>query len=316
MKEGELVLGDVAADGREDVRELADSVGDIWDAVVSALPRAAIALVVLALFVGISRLLRPLVQRRLSRQRTPSFARVMSRLGAVLLTVIGGLLAVTIVFPSVRPVNLLSGAGILSVAAGLAFKDILQNLLAGVLLLFREPFRGGDQIHVGDVSGTVEAINVRETVIRTFDGQRVLVPNATVYTDVIEVQTAHPTLRIEVPIGVSYGTDLARATEVGTATLRDIDGVVDDPPPEVLVSDLGSSAVRLDVLVWCADPRQIETRRVRSRVTTAILQAFDDEGITVPFDALTIRPSEELLDVLDHRSVPDGAAGAAGPGEP
>jgi small-conductance mechanosensitive channel len=316
VKEGELVLGDVAADGREDVRELADSVGDIWDAVVSALPRAAIALVVLALFVGISRLLRPLVQRRLSRQRTPSFARVMSRLGAVLLTVIGGLLAVTIVFPSVRPVNLLSGAGILSVAAGFAFKDILQNLLAGILLLFREPFRGGDQIHVGDVSGTVEAINVRETVIRTFDGQRVLVPNATVYTDVIEVQTAHPTLRIEVPIGVSYGTDLARATEVATATLRDIDGVVDDPPPEVLVSDLGSSAVWLDVLVWCADPRQIEIRRVRSRVTTAILQAFDDEGIIVPFDALTIRPSEELLDVLDHRSVPDGAAGAAGPGEP
>ncbi len=286
-------MSDLAADGREEVQEVGDTLRDLGETVVAALPRVAIAVVVLALFVGVGRLLRPLAQRRLARRRTPSFARVMSRLAASGLAVVGALLAATIVFPSVRPVDLVSGAGIVSVAAGFAFKDILQNLLAGVLLLFRQPFRGGDQIRVGEVSGTVEEINVRETVIRTFDGRRVLIPNATVYTDVIEVQTAHPTMRIEIAVGVAYGTDLPRALEVAVDAARSVEGVAASPPPEALVGEMGSSSVVLEVLVWCADSHQLATRRVRSRATTAVLQALDAAQIEIPPEIVAIRGAAE-----------------------
>ncbi|QYG94059.1 mechanosensitive ion channel family protein [Iamia sp. SCSIO 61187] len=297
-------MSTLAEDGREEVREAGDALRDLGETVVTALPRVAIALVVLALLVGSGRLLRPVVQRRLGRRRTPSFARVMSRLAAAALSVVGGLLAVTIVFPSVQPVDLLSGAGIVSVAAGFAFKDILQNLLAGVLLLFRQPFRGGDQIQVGEVAGTVEEITVRETVIRTFDGRRVLIPNATVYTDVIEVQTAHPTRRIEIAVGVAFGTDLEHAIDVAVAAARPVPGVVAEPAPEALVAELGTSAVGLEVLVWCADTHQVETRRVRSAVTTAVLRAFDAEGIVVPAEIVSIRPSAELQELLGSATGP------------
>jgi small-conductance mechanosensitive channel len=137
-------------------------------------------------FLVFGRLVRPMMRNRLVRRRTPSFAHVFAKLTSSAAAVIGALLAVTIVFPSVRPVDVLSGAGVLTIAVGFAFQDILQNLLAGVLLLFRQPFRGGDQVQVGEVVGTVEEINIRETVVTTFDGRRVLIPNATVYTDVSE----------------------------------------------------------------------------------------------------------------------------------
>lgn len=94
-------------------------------------------------------------------------------------------MATAVTFPSVKPVDLLAGLGFFSVAVGFAFQDILENTLAGVLLLFRQPFRSGDQIEVKEQSGTVEAITIRETQIRTFDGQLVLVPNRAVYKSVM-----------------------------------------------------------------------------------------------------------------------------------
>ena len=190
-----LIVASVRRAQASDVDELQESATGAWTTFLESLPRVGIAVGVLVGFMVTGRLLRPLVRRRLVRHRTPSFARVFAKLTSSAMTLAGVLLGLTIVFPSVRPVDVLSGAGVLTIAAGFAFQDILQNLLAGILLLFRQPFRGGDQIKVGDVTGTVEEINIRETVIITFDGRRILIPNAKVYTDVIHVQTAHEVIR-------------------------------------------------------------------------------------------------------------------------
>ena len=300
-----LVSPDVQADDVEaDLDEVADSARSMWDGLLEALPRIGVALVVIVVFWGLGRLVRLVLVRHLRRRRTISFARVMSRLAGVAVTILGVLVALAVTFPSVKPVNLLSGAGLVTIAVGFAFQDILQNLLAGVLLLFRQPFRAGDQIRVGEVAGTVQEITVRETIVTTFDGRTVLIPNAKVYTDVMEVQTAAPVLRIEVQVGIDYDADPLQAAEVLRDAVSRVDGVVEDPPPEVLVSELGSSAVVLDVLVWCRS-RQLETRRVRSQVSTACLVALRDADIEIPFDVVTIRPSSELNETLAR---PGGAA--------
>lgn len=288
-----------------EVEELRQSANSAWDTLVAALPRAGIALAVLATFILMGRLLRPVVRRRLARSRTPSFSRVFARLTSATMTLVGFLVAVAIVFPSVRPVDLLAGAGVLSVAAGFAFQDILQNLLAGILLLFRQPFRGGDQIELGDVAGTVEEINIRETVIVTYDGRRVLIPNAKVYSDIITVQTARPSTRSHFVVGIAYESDIDAAREVALEALRAVDGVRPDPLPEVLSVELATSTIDLEVLFWC-DPHQLEMRRVHSRAVQAVKEAFDAHGIEMPTEILALQATASLATALQGGPVSPG----------
>ena len=108
-------------------------------------------------------------------------------------------------------------------------------MLSGVLLLFREPFRSGDQIEVQDRTGTVEAITIRETRIKTYDGQLILIPNRDVYKSVIRVQTHFEQRRIAFVAGVAYENDAREACDVIREALSQVDGVAADPAPEALV---------------------------------------------------------------------------------
>ena len=132
---------------------------------------------------------------------------MISKLASWVIVIVSVLLAVAVTFPSVKPVDLLAGLGFFSVAVGFAFQDILENTLAGVLLLFRQPFRSGDQINVVGQSGTVTEINIRETRITTFDGESVIIPNRDVYKNVILVHTHHDTHRLQFDIGIAYDND-------------------------------------------------------------------------------------------------------------
>ena len=136
------------------------------DAFLDALPRLATALAVLVVGWVAGAMTRRLVRPQLRRRRAPSFSAVVSKLIGWAVGVAGTIVAVTIAFPSVQPVDVLAGLGVFSIAAGLAFQDILSNLLAGLLLIFRQPFVSGDQIAVGEHEGTVEEISIRETSIR------------------------------------------------------------------------------------------------------------------------------------------------------
>lgn len=294
-----------------DVDELQESATGAWTTFLESLPRVGIAFGVLVGFVVAGRLLRPLVRRRLVRHRTPSFARVFAKLTSSAMTVAGVLLGLTIVFPSVRPVDVLSGAGVLTIAAGFAFQDILQNLLAGILLLFRQPFQGGDQIRVGDVTGTVEEINIRETVIVTFDGRRILIPNAKVYTDVIHVQTAHEAIRSNFVVGIAYEADMAAARSIATEAVSRVEGVVPDPPPEALYVELESSTVNLDIRFW-SDAHQLQMRRTLDKAIEAVKTAFDANGIEMPSQVIALQATSSLAAALHGRDVTPGGNVANG----
>jgi small conductance mechanosensitive channel len=298
----------VAQSSVDEVEEVAESATSAWQTFYEALPRVGIALGVLVLAFLLGRLLRPIVRSRLRRHKPPSFARVFAKLTSATITTLGVLLAVTIVFPSVRPVDVLAGAGVLTVAVGFAFQDILQNLLAGILLLFRQPFVGGDQMQVGDVQGTVDEINIRETVVTTFDGRRVLIPNAKVYTDVITVQTARDAIRSNFIVGVDYGVDLQRAIKVAEEAVANVEGVVAEPAPEALYLEMGTSTVNLDVRFW-SDAHQLELRRVLSRAIAAVKQAFDEAGIAMPSDIVELVARPSFADVFHS----DGGASVTNP---
>ena len=159
------------------------------------------------------------------------------------------LIAAAIVFPSVQPGDVLGALGIGSVAIGFAFKDVLQNLLAGLLILIRRPYTIGDEIVVDNYEGRVEHIESRATMIRTYDGRRVVIPNSDIYTKAVTVNTAYPTRRDEYNVGIGYGDDPMLAAEIFRQAARDVAGVLMKPPAECFPWEAGGKHRQSEGLV-------------------------------------------------------------------
>ena len=246
------------------------------------LPNLVIAAIVLVLFVGIAWAARWSIVRLFRRHGRDDLGGLLAGFAKWALILFGILVVATIVFPSVKPADLLATFGIGSVAIGFAFKDILQNWLSGLLILYRQPFRSGDQIVSGGHEGTVEHIEARATLIRTYDGQRVVIPNSDIYTQSVVVRTAFPTRRSEYDVGIGYGDDLAKASRVILDALGDGEGVERDPAPEAIPWTLGESSVNIRVR-WWSDSRRRSVVLTRGRVIAALKHALSEAGVDLPF---------------------------------
>lgn len=285
-----------------------ESSKDMLEALLEALPRIAIGIVVFAVALILAAILRRVLEPRL-KGRSASFANVMSRLAGYVVIAVGFVIAVTAIFPSVEPVDLLAGLGVFSIAIGFAFQDILSNLLAGILLLIRQPFESGDQIEVEGKRGTVQAITIRETQIKTFDGEKVIIPNAEVYQSVIRVQTAYGPKRTTIVIGLDDWEDLDRASDVVLEAVRGVDGVESDPEPQVYFFEFGDSTTNMEVRYW-TQPEQAEVRRVQDGVVRAIATALKSAEISMPspIRELDVRSSVgDLVESAGGRSDADAA---------
>ncbi len=245
-----------------DDEEISESARSLWETTLDALPRFGVAIAIILAGWLLSRGLRWLLHRRFARTQTKSFATVMSKIGSWVFVFIVILLAVAITFPSVKPVDLLAGLGFFSVAVGFAFQDILENTLSGILLLFRQPFRSGDQITVVDRSGTVQGITIRETRLTTYDGELVVIPNRDVYKNVIDVHTHHQDHRLQFVVGIAYENDPAEAIAVIHDAVARVEHVRSDPAPMAIVSELGVSTVDITVYIW-TDAHRLDSLRTR-----------------------------------------------------
>lgn len=279
--------------------EIGDSARSLWQTVVDAVPRVGVAVLIVGVGWLACRGVRWALRRAFARRRTPSFALVISKLISWLLLGVVVLLAVAVTFPSVRPVDVLAGLGFLSVAVGFAFQDILENSLAGVLLLFRQPFRSGDQIDVVDQSGTVQGINIRETRIMTFDGELVIIPNRDVYKNVIVVNTYQQHRRQQFTVGIAYENDAQQATEVITAALESVPGVEPDPAPQALVDKLDVSTVNIRALLW-TDSVQSTSIVVVDDAIKAVKRALDAAGIEMPADIVALQATPSFKAALNN----------------
>ncbi|MGB7980688.1 MAG: mechanosensitive ion channel domain-containing protein [Candidatus Nanopelagicales bacterium] len=290
------------------VEEVVDSVRSIGQTAIDAGPRLGLALGVVVVGWLLSRLLRMALRAWWSRTKSPSFAVVMSKLAGWLLLGLAVLAATAVAFPSVKPVDILASLGFFSVAVGFAFRDILENTLSGVLLLLRQPFRSGDQIHVADQAGTVKAITVRETQLLTFAGELVLIPNRDVYKSVLIIPTHYPTRRLAFTVGIAYENDAAQAVEVLTAAMRGVADVDDERSPEALVVALGVSTVDVEVRIWCSS-RELDGTRVLSAAIVAAKAALEQAGIEMPADIVVLQATPSFKAALQGEGdvTPGGA---------
>ena len=255
----------------------------ILQGAVALLPNFVIAVVVFTILVLVARIASSLVRHAIVSRGRANLGQVLGKLVFWASLIVAAAISTTIVVPSLRAGDLIAGLGIGSVAIGFAFKDILQNLLAGVLILIRQPFRVGDQIEVEGYEGTVERIETRATMLKTYDGQRVVIPNSDIYTEAVTVRTAFDERRSEYDIGIGYGDDIAEAKRHIMKAVKSIDGVAKEPEPEVLPWDLAPSWVTLRAR-WWTDPRTSNRVHVHAGVIESVKAALDEAGIDMPFE--------------------------------
>ncbi len=247
------------------------------------------ALVVGALIIGL--IIKRGLQRMLAASAGVFVARLVGRLVAFGIFAIGFVYALNQVGVSIAP--LLGVLGIVGLALAFAFQDILENFLAGVLISVRKPFGAGDQITTIGYSGVVEEIDLRAIQLRTYDGERVFIPNATVWKEPLENHTLLGARRTRLDVGVNYHTDLERATQLIVDAVSGVDGVQADPPPEAFVHNFGDSSIDIAVRFW-HQPESRNEWRVRDTVAKRIKQALDEAGIGIPFPQRVLHFATEL----------------------
>ncbi len=255
---------------------------------VALIPAILIALVVLGITWYAANVVRRLTRaagRRVVKNQ--SLRMLMVQTAYVAAWSVGILVACVLAFPGLALGDIIGLLGLSSVAIGFAFQDIFKNFLAGILLLLQEPFRLGDQIIVEGYEGTVEEIAIRSTQIRTYQGERVVIPNASVFTNAVQVRTAFSYRRTDLEIGVDYNTPLPKAVDTLMDAVSQVPGVLSKPEPEIDVLGFGESSIDMMVRYW-TEPERPSVRRTQTKVAIALKAACDRANINIPYPIRTL----------------------------
>jgi len=253
--------------------------------IAGALPLVMFGLLILALAGvaawlsarGVRVLLRERVRARLLRDLLAMSAGVVVLfLGIYIVLRISGLTQLAL--------TLVGGTGLVGLALGIAFRGITENYLASIFLSVQRPFQTGDLVEIGGVTGYVNQLNIRTTVLVTLDGNLAQLPNATVYVSTIRNFTVMPNRREDFTIGIGYDDPIDRAQEVARRVLDDHPAVLKEPEPWVLADSLGAATVNLKVYFWL-NGRENSWLKVRSSVIRLVKRAYQEHGISMPDEA-------------------------------
>jgi small conductance mechanosensitive channel len=181
--------------------------------------------------------------------------------------------------------------GAAGLAVGLALKDSLQNFAAGIMMIIFRPFRLGDFIEAGGVSGMVEKISVFSTIMKTGDNREIIIPNGQIYAGAITNYSARDTRRIDLVFGIGYGDDMLKAQRVMSDILAEHELILKEPAPAITVAELADSSVNFNVRPWV---KSGDYWPVRSDLLQKIKLAFDDNGISIPYPQIDIHTSKEV----------------------
>lgn len=271
-------------------REAYTAIDNIINSFWERLPYLCIAILVFTIFWLLTKLFKFFVRKTLENRSytRQNLVLVLNRVGTTLILFFGFLIALVIAIPGFTPGQLMSALGIGSVAIGFAFKDIFQNLLSGILILLSEPFRIGDAIVCNGLEGTVEDIQIRATFLLSYDGRRIVIPNATVYTSAVIVNTAYQRRRCEFVVGIGYEDDVKKAKELILNILNENRNVLNNPAFSVNVTALADFSVNLTVR-WWIDTVETSIPTSTSEVQEQVMIAFNQQGISIPYPIREIK---------------------------
>jgi small-conductance mechanosensitive channel len=275
------------------------------NASIEMLPNLILAVVILVVFVLLGKLIRKMVNRLLHKTTdNKTIIDLLETIAGVTVVGVGVFVALGVLQLQGTVASLLAGAGIIGLAIGFAFQDIAANFISGILLSFRHPFGKGDIIESNDFYGTVEKINLRNTLIKTPQGQRVYIPNKVVYENPFINYTANHKRRIDLSCGVSYGDDLEKAKKLAIESVESLENYDSNKEVEFYYDEFGGSSINFKIRFWVRFRKNPDFWQARSDAIIAITKKFDENDIMIPFPIRTldfgIRGGEKLSAMLGN----------------
>ncbi len=246
---------------------------------IRLLPNILLAALVLTAGYFLSRWIRKIATAILKRfTSNPSLLNLFASVIYVLALAITFFSTLSILKLDKAVTSILAGAGIIGLALAFAFQDIASNFVSGIFISFRHPIRVGHIVKLKDFIGRVEEINLRDTMLRTFQGQIVIIPNRDVFQNPIENYSLLGKRRYDLPVHVAAGTDLTQLRQVTMDALKDIEHLTGDEPA-FSFDELSANSVRFTLRLWVDTPDQAEYLRAGSDAIERILDAYAAAGI-------------------------------------
>ncbi|MBC2735472.1 MAG: mechanosensitive ion channel [Desulfobacteraceae bacterium] len=270
-----------------------DVIRNVMQQTVRALPMIGLALIIFVISIGAARAVAVVMRKLLSERLNPLILSMAARTLALLTFLLGLYLVLHVAGLTRLAATVIGGTGIAGLVAGIAFRDILENYLASILISLRNPFRLGDVVDIGGHLGVVQRVTSRGTVLMDLNGNHIQIPNATVYKSIIQNYTANPNRRDFFEVGIGYENDIAEAQEIAFDVLVTHPAVLTEPEPLVLTNHLGAATVNLKVYYWYNGATH-NGLTIRSSLLRLVKEAFQNRGISMPDEAREIVFPEDV----------------------
>ena len=268
---------------------ISDKLTDWANDFIKLLPNIALASLILVVGFFIAKLLKRIVNRMLSKVfDNETLYKLFSSIIYIFLLGIVIFTALSVLQLDKAVTSILAGAGILGLALAFAFQDIAANFMSGIFMSIRRPIAIGDVVKIQGYMGTIAEVNLRDTVIKTFEGQMVIIPNKTIFQSPIENYTTLGKRRIDLELGISYGDDLDLVKKVTLAAVKDIEGISTEDPTKMFFTSFGDSSINLVLQLWFSTRDDANFLEIRSQAIIAIKKAYDEEKISIPFPIRTL----------------------------
>lgn len=260
------------------------------EAAIRHLPNVAVALLALWLSWVVGGFAARWICRGLERTSAATqLVGLTKSLTRVLAVALGVVLALNVLELDKAVATALAGVGVVGLALGFAFQDTAANLISGVFMAVKQPFRVGEVIETNGFTGTVKRVGLRATELRKFTGELVMIPNRKVFSEPLTNISQADDRRIDVAVGVSYADDLDKVERVALQAIESLSDAKHEPRPQVLYREFGGSSVDLEVRFWVPygkDPSSY--LRGRSDAIKAIRHHFEQAELTIPFPIRTL----------------------------
>lgn len=278
-----------------------------WETLILMLPNLIVAILVLIAFIILARIGNKVTYKIISRITTrTALINFFPKVIFFVVVVIGIFLSLSILKLDKAVTSLLAGAGIAGLALSLAFQSTATNFMAGIFLIIKKPIQVGHVIKVDNVMGTVHKMNLRNTIIHSFQGQKIYIPNKNISQNIFYNYSALGKRRVDIEVGVSYSDDLLKTQEIALKTLNKLPFIKQNEDISAFYEEFGNSSIHFRLIFWIDYPDEPSFLKAKSEAIIAIKKAFDENNITIPFPIRTldfeINNRKELSSLIEGKN--------------
>ena len=259
------------------------------EALIKLLPNIVIAAIILVIGFYLAKFIRKIAKKLIGKiSNNLTLNNLFSSIIYIIFLGIIIFTALSILQLDKAVTSILAGAGILGLALAFAFQDIASNFMSGIFISFRKPIQVGDIVKLKTYMGKIKEVNLRDTVLETFQGETVIIPNKEVFQNPIENFSYMNKRRLDLSVGVSYGDDLAKVQEITIKAVSDLQNRSVEDEITVLFIEFGDSSINLSCRIWLNSSEQSVFVKARSSAIMKIKNAYDENDIMIPFPIRTL----------------------------